>query len=255
MIKSVAQQYHTREVEQVLLKAGGKNNDISFLQHYMGTTYPMTGLNVPSQRAISKAGFSFSILSLEEQLKIWDSIWKESDLFEAMTQSLMFVQKNIKKLDKQKVWRTTRGWVKKIDNWGHSDMLSGIFAWLLEQDEEMIYPQLLKWNSSKNPWERRHSLVSLFEYSSKRRKVLPVEKVLSLVKSLLGDDDKFVQKGVGWCLRECGNVYPKETMRFLLENCDQLSSVAFSAATEKVSVNDKERLKAMRKAGRTRRGS
>jgi 3-methyladenine DNA glycosylase AlkD len=242
---------NSKEVEQALRKASTGQGDIAFAQHYMGTAIPMIGrLAVPVQRAIFKKGFSFSNLPLDEQLEVWDAIWNSSEVFEVMSQCLMFVQKNIAKLDRKKLWNITREWVKKIDNWGHSDMLSGIYSWLMEQEEDLIYPQLLKWNTSKNPWERRQSLVSIFEYSSKRKKVLPVNKVLPLVEKLLDDKDKFVQKGVGWCLRECGNVYPKETGKFLLDHHGALSSIAFSAATEKIKAADKEKLKDLRKAGR-----
>lgn len=248
MSKSPAQ-----EIEQALRAASASSSDIEFLQHYMGTRYPMIGgLPVPVQRAIAKKGFSFSGLPVNEQLEIWDGIWNSSNVFEVMTQCLLFVQKNLKKLDRKKAWSITRGWVKKTENWGHSDMLSGIFAWLLEQDEGMIHPQLVKWNASREPWERRQSLVSLFEYSSRRERVLPVNKVLPLVENLLDDDHKFVQKAVGWTLRETGNVYPQQALQFLQKHHARLSPIAFSAAVEKLDTAEKENLKSLRKAARSK---
>jgi 3-methyladenine DNA glycosylase AlkD len=250
-MKNMKSKVPAQEVEAALRKLSTGGADVEASKRYMGTGYDMIGgLPVPMQRSIARTGFSFSNLQPNDQLKIWDDVWKESELFEVMSQCLVFVQRNIKKLDRDKLWAVTKGWVKKIDNWGHSDMLSGIYAWLLEQDEEMVYPQLVKWNSSRNPWERRQSLVSIFEYSSKRSGLVAVNKVLILVSSLLHDDHKFVQKAVGWTLREAGNVYPAETWQFLVKHHKELSAIAYSAAIEKRTPKEKEELKAMRKAAR-----
>jgi hypothetical protein len=47
-----------------------------------------------------------------------------------------------------------------------------------------------------------------------------------------------------------GNVYPGETLKFLREHAEELSAAAFSAATEKLPREEKERLKTVRKAAR-----
>jgi 3-methyladenine DNA glycosylase AlkD len=145
-------------------------------------------------------------------------------------------------------WPMLKKWSAQIDNWAHSDTLSGIYSRVLEQSPELAYSTLQKWNQSKNPWLRRLSIVSLFYYSSQRKKVLPLRKVLSLVEPQLDYEHYYVQKGVGWTLREAGNVYPKETFSFLEKNIRRLSPAAFSAATEKLTKQQKDRLKALRKA-------
>jgi len=144
-------------------------------------------------------------------------------------------------------WPILKKWSSRIDNWAHSDSLSSIYARLLEQSPELIYPTLQKWNQSKAPWLRRLSLVSLLYYSSQRENILPLRKIFSLVEPRLNDDHYYVQKGVGWALREAGNVYPKETFAFLEKNIVHLSSIAFSAAAEKLSKTQKDRLKKLRK--------
>jgi 3-methyladenine DNA glycosylase AlkD len=98
-----------------------------------------------------------------------------------------------------------------VDNWALSDSLSKIYSKIFEIDSELIYPVLSDWNKSENPWKRRQSIVSLLYYSSTRKNVLPFIKYIRLIKRLLTDDDYYVQKGVGWTLRELGNVYSEET--------------------------------------------
>jgi 3-methyladenine DNA glycosylase AlkD len=230
--------------------ASDKKSGFKDLKKYIGTQYDFIGLSTPKQREVFKVVYDFNTLTLNQQLEIWNEIWLHSSLFEAMTQALFFVSQNRDAFDTKALFATTKNWVDKIDNWAHSDGLSDIFSYLLEKDAAVIYPQIKIWNKSENPWERRQSIVALLEYSKKRKKVLPVSKLLPLVKSLLSDENYFVQKGIGWTLREIGNVYPKETWIFLVEHHAKITSVAFSPAIEKLSVKEKDELKRLRKKNR-----
>lgn len=243
------QNEHLHEIEKELRLAlvNDKISGIKDLKKYIGTQYDFMGLSVPTQRKVFKQGFTFNSNPTEKQFKIWEQIWQHSNLYDAMTLALFFCEKHIGEIDTEKAWSKLKKWTPQIDNWAHSDALSGFYSHLLEKEPELIYPHLVKWNTSKNPWERRQSLVSLFEYTKKRSKFLPAEKVLPLVENLLEDEHYFVQKGLGWTLREAGNAYPKETWRFLLKNTNKLSSAAFSSAAEKLSMEQKEQLKLLRK--------
>ncbi len=79
---------------------------------------------------------------------------------------------------------------------------------------------------------------------------MPVNKLFPLIKPLLSDENYFVQKGLGWTLREIGNVYPKDTWNFLVKHHAEISAVAFSPAIEKLSAKEKEELKLLRKKSR-----
>ena len=230
--------------------ASDKKSQFKDLKKYIGTGLDFIGLSTPKQREIYKVNYDFNKLPLKQQLEIWDEIWRHSNLYESLTQALYFISEHKEEFDTKTLFTITKNWVGKIDNWAHSDGLSDLFSYLLEKDAALVYPQLKIWNTSKNPWERRQSLVGLLEYSKKRKKVLSVNKLLSLVKPLLSDENYFVQKGLGWTLREIGNVYPKETWNFLVKHHAQISAVAFSAAIEKLSVKEKQELKLLRKKSR-----
>ncbi|HXB10773.1 MAG TPA: DNA alkylation repair protein [Bacteroidia bacterium] len=243
---------HLQEVENALNSFPGKSSskEVAFLKKYIGTQYNILGLSVPSQRALFKRGYSFSSLKPMEQIDVWDSIWQQSKLHEGMTQTIIFWERNIEKVDAVKAWNHLKEYVVKIDNWAHSDGLSGFYSYLLEGKPKLVLPQLQKWNKSKNPWERRQSMVSLIHYHSKRNIFLPYKVMEPLVEKLLDDEDYFVQKGVGWALREIGHIYPKETFAFLKKYHVRITGVAFAAASEKLSAKEKEELKGLRKLAR-----
>lgn len=243
---------YLQEVEKKIHSAPGKwvSKDVPFLKKYIGTQYDIKGLSIPGVRSIYKTGFSFSKDEMESQMEIWDAIWQQSKLHEALSLAIFFWEKNRTEIEPEKSWQYLKKCTGKIDNWAHSDGLSALYAHLFEQEPELLFPQYKKWNYSGNPWERRQSVVGLIHYHRQRSKVLPYSKLIPLVESLLNDDHYYVQKGVGWALREIGNIYPTETYRFLKKNNGQITGIAFSAASEKLSKEEKEELKSLRKAGR-----
>ena len=208
------------------------------------------GLRVPDLRKIINKGFSFSNVDEEKLVKILDYIWWNSNCYEVISISLSWFYDSKNRSRLKLYWPILKKWSKKIDNWAHSDTLSGIYSRILEDDQKLIYPTLVKWNSSTNPWIRRLSIISLLYYSSQRKKYLPFEKIILLLNDQIEFDHYYVQKGVGWTLRETYNVYPEKTFKYIKENVLKLTSVAFSSATEKMTSKEKNLLKKIRKTAR-----
>jgi 3-methyladenine DNA glycosylase AlkD len=204
--------------------------------------------NTPTQRKLFKQGYSFSNTNSFEQLKIWDYIWNNSSDYWIKIQSFLFCESQIKNKDFLIYsWKTIKHWQKQVDNWGHCDALSKICTKILELIPEEVLEQLKLWNKSENPWDKRQSLVSLLYFSRTKKIILPFETIIYFINRLLVDKEYYVQKAVGWSLKELYNVYPKETLIYLEENIKNISSIAFSPATEKLKKHEKEKLKKLRK--------
>lgn len=275
----------TREVESDLRVAAKRAGIASAVaekrKSIYGTELAVLGLALPALRVVSKAGFSFTVggpkparrpsasarkqaprspsraalthaesTALRRQqraiLGCWDQVWNESRLFEAKLQPLLYYEDRIMQLDAKLHWPVLKRWVADVDNWEHSDRFSKIFAQLNEDAPEIVLPVLQRWNTSRKPWLRRQSIVSLLCYDHLRESRPSAETILAMVNALLEDPDIYVQKGVGWTLRECGRAYPRETARFLRDHIRTLRPVAFSAATEKLSPDEKRQLKELR---------
>lgn len=202
------------------------------------------GLKVPQVRSFVKKNFKYLENKSEHFLQFWDSTWKSSVYFESMSAALYFYQnRSLQEKEFKKIIK----WADRCQCWEHSDDLSKIYAQVVEDKPKIILPQLTKWNQSKNPWKRRQSVVSLIEYSRKRKTVLPFKKLISFVKPLLSDEEYYVQKGVGWTIREIYNVYPKEMLEFFDRNLLAINPLAYSAATEKLDKKTKLQFNKLRK--------
>lgn len=208
------------------------------------------GRRVPEVRAILKDPL---IKDLRQQpkrgvLDSWHEIYLNTHSYEIGSLAIYFYQyQTLTKREFSKL----KTWVSRCDCWEHSDDLSKIFADTLEQNPDWVLPVLTKWNTAKNPWQRRQSVVSLLEYAQKRDKVLPYPTLISFIETLLDDDEYYVQKGVGWTLREIYNAYPKETLDFFKQRYQEIAPLAWSAATEKLDIKTKARLNQLRKAARS----
>ncbi|MCK6599107.1 MAG: DNA alkylation repair protein, partial [Bdellovibrionaceae bacterium] len=132
-------------------------------------------------------------------------------------------------------------WQEKVDNWAHSDELSNHYSQMLEL-EPKYYDIFKKWNYSENSWKRRQSLVGLLFYSRFRNRPLTWNKIKPMIENLIADHDYYVQKGIGWALREAYNLYPEVVLKYITQKSSDISSIAWVAATEKLDLNIKQEI-------------
>jgi 3-methyladenine DNA glycosylase AlkD len=218
---------------------------------YMKVVMPLLGLPVPVQRRAAKRGYSFSDLPLKEQLPVWDHIWNKARTHEAKCQPLYYLMQ-LDDPSPELLWPVLRGWGRGVNCWDQSDYLSKLFNGFLASDPESCLEVFEGWLDDDYPWLRRIGLVSLFGFGGRRDWYPPVKTVLRMAGRLLRDEDYYVQKGLGWCLRECYLVYPRETLWFLSRNAAILAPAAWPAATEKLAAGEKSELRALRKERRRR---
>jgi 3-methyladenine DNA glycosylase AlkD len=216
------------------------NEVISHLNSFNG--------DIPRHRNESKRQYSFSKLPFEEQLIIWDMIWKQHPGFYPRLHAYFFLERNMKKEPHlRQLWPVIVHWQNQVDDWGLCDALAKIYTRILEIMPSEVYQQLVKWNTDENLWKRRQSVVSLLYYSRTKKIYLQFSQIMPLLARLVKDQEYYVQKGLGWALREVHNVYPDETFAWLKENIRSVSAIAFSPAIEKMDVNKVNELKALRK--------
>ncbi len=252
---TLATNKYTKELEHTLkaLSSHISKESAERAKQYMSTSHHVYGLGTKAQNDLGKKGFSFHGEDPEKTFLIYDTVFRSSRSFEAKNLAFIFLDQNYKHISAKVQVKVLPAWVRHIDNWGHSDNLSKFLSRLVElpETQEKMLMHINTWNRSKNLWERRQSLVALFYYARTRKRHLPFEYVIGLIENLLPDSEYFVQKAVGWTLRESYNVYPKETYHFLSEHIASLSPYAFSASTEKMSVREKAALKEKRQTAKT----
>jgi 3-methyladenine DNA glycosylase AlkD len=204
--------------------------------------------SVPLHRKESKRTYSFSHWPFAQQLAVWDILWRTEQGFWVQVHAFFFLERHMKnEASLREMWPVIVKWQNQVDDWGLSDSLSKIYTRILELMPAEVYTQLQQWNKDENLWKRRQSLVSLLYYSRTKKTHLEFDKIERLITPLISDKEYYVQKGLGWALRELYNVYPAKTLPYLKQHIKSLSSIAFSTATEKLNAITKNELKMLRK--------
>jgi len=198
---------------------------------------------------------SYGKRPIKDQALIWSYVFKHTQDHEIGHLPILFFKrlKSRKNAPVIEYWKLLKTWINNLDNWGHCDMVCGLYSSMLEESPDDVYPSLKTWANSKDPWKKRTAMVSLLYYYRCRKKVLPFGKMIALVEPQLEIDHYYLQKAIGWTLRELHNAYPKETWEFLKENVYRLKPIAFSTALEKVSNRRKNELKNLRKENRKKK--
>jgi 3-methyladenine DNA glycosylase AlkD len=248
------QQYLVELEKKLDLKAAKKNRPKSLIipEDYINTEDPtMTflKLSIPEVREFLKElinDFKKNNLSPAAQYEIIEHVWFKAVTFEARALALFW-------LDKQDVdflvskTKFLVAWVDRIGNWAHSDTYSGVLARIFEKNPQKLLTTFKSWNKHKNSWKRRNSLVGLMLYSRMRKKHPSFEICKSFIDSQLTAPEYYVQKAVGWTLREMYNVYPKKTYSYVKTNIKKVSPTAWYATSEKMSKTEKSILLKLRK--------
>lgn len=204
--------------------------------------------DVPTHRHDSKRLYSFSGLPFAEQLAIWDQVWRTENNFWFKLHAYFFLERHIKKeAELKEMWPVIVRWQDQVDDWGLCDALAKIYTKILVVLPQEVYKQLKKWNADENLWKRRQSVVSLLYYSRTKKLHPSFEQVRDLLTPLLADKEYYVQKGVGWTLRELHTVYPAETLAWLKRDIKLVSSIAFTIAIEKMDPVTVGEIKTLRK--------
>jgi 3-methyladenine DNA glycosylase AlkD len=204
--------------------------------------------NVPAHRKAARHPYSFADSAFSEQLLVWDHIWNNSNNFWVKVHATFFLERHLKKTGHlEAMWPVIVKWQDSIDDWGLCDALAKVYTKILVVSPETVYRMLKRWNRDESLWKRRQSVVSLLYYSRTKKTYLPFAQLEGLITSLLADKEYYVQKGVGWALRELRNVYPKEAYAYLTKHVRAISPIAFTISIEKMSEKEKNKLKVLRK--------
>jgi 3-methyladenine DNA glycosylase AlkD len=225
---SVADQYH-HEVVGALRKIGDARRGAAIAKD-RGSSMTHLGIAFPALRRRVKEGFSFYDLPADKVLAIWDRLWRTSPFGDVLFAALEYYVPRAKKEVSPTLWPVVRGWTERVDNWCHADGLSSLYSWILASEPDVVYPHLAKWNRAEDQWLRRISLVSLIHYSGKNAAFVPLDRVLPLVTACLSDEREYVQKAVGWVLREMAHAHPGEISAYIAVHSTAMSPVALRRA-------------------------
>jgi len=182
-------------------------------------------------------------LTLDDFLLLGDKLISTGK-YEEASFAIGFIYSNKEKFTPETFERLGSWLENGIINWGHTDVLSGKALSYFFINTIVEIESLKKWTDSASKWKRRAVPVTLIDVLKMN---VTLERLFLIIEPLMSDSDKFVQKGLGWFLREAWKVYPKETEEFLLNWKDMCGRIIIQYATEKMDKENKNRFRRAKK--------
>ena len=134
-----------------------------------------------------------------------------------------------------RVWTLGQRWAGDLDNWALCDSIGpGMLAWFVQVGRprhKVRRREVLTWTRHPNPWMRRAALLSSVRSIRTDREWA---FVLSVAQPLIEDSDYFVQKGLGWMLRECAHNNPREVIEFIQEHRSRMRRSTITNAVSRL---------------------
>lgn len=171
------------------------------------------GLKSDQRKEIQKLFFSRmnTEIELENRWKFVRELWEKPQrelLYFAMDWVNSFNPKTLKKEDITEIHflLTNKSW------WDSVDILaSNILGKYHLQFPDNQSDWLVDWRLSKNFWLRRSCMI----YQLKYRDNTDFDLLKSLIKENVHDKEFFIQKAIGWTLRQYGKFHPKLVVEFV----------------------------------------
>ena len=167
-------------------------------------------------------------VTLEERLALAKGLW-DSNVFEArIAAAKLLVQARIRP-DDEGAWRLIASWVADFDCWALADHAS-----IAGQKRIVADPRRLDeveiWASSPHLWTRRAALVMTLPWN-RMRNPKPAdlerrERILGWAASYVDDREWFIQKAIGWWLRELSKHDPDRTRAFIAAQGERMKPFA-----------------------------
>jgi 3-methyladenine DNA glycosylase AlkD len=176
---------------QGALKAAAKDSHVQFMSVMVPGQQKVYGVKTPVMNELVKK-FKHGSFELAEEL------WA-SGAFEEKVIANKIMEKMGKK-DPERLLKLFSRFSKTINNWAECDGLGMQFLrGIVKTHADEIFNLAGKMNRSKDPWQRRLSLVMVEWYARDKSRQ---QQIRDLISNLKDDPEYYVKKAVDWLNRE-----------------------------------------------------
>ena len=195
------------------------------MSKYMLNKFEYIGIKTPERRKIFKN--FFSEYKNEEKIdwefvnKCWENKYREFQYVAADYLKNMKDKLSIDDIPKFKRLILEKSWWDTIDN---LDMTIGALA-LKDSNVNKI---LLEWSLDENIWLRRIAI----DHQLLRKEKTNTELLEKSLKNNLGQAEFFINKAIGWALRNYSKTKPERVKNFIEENKEKMAKLSIKEASK-----------------------
>ena len=191
---------------------------------YMRDKFNFLGIRGPKRTELFKKYFPTARKTKEIDWNFIETCWnKEEREFQyAVVYYLKAMQKFLKKGDisKLKYLVVTKSW------WDTVDLLSKIIGDVVNRNKE-LKTLMLEWSKKENDiWLRRVAILHQLSFKENVDKLL----LETILEDNLCDSEFFINKAIGWALRDYSKVNPEWVRKFIEKNRSEMANLSLREA-------------------------
>ena len=165
--------------------------------------------------------------TVEERLTLADALW-QTDIHEARVAAAKLLRQARMRPD-DGAWALICGWVPQFDAWAIADHACDAGQRRLLANPSRV-ETVESWTTSDHMWSRRAALVITLPWAKmnflKPQDVEIRERVLGWAASYVPDRDWFIQKAIGWWLRDLSKHDADRVRAFLATHGEAMKAFA-----------------------------
>ena len=193
---------------------------------YMRDKFNFLGIRGPKRTELFKKYFPTARKTKEIDWNFIETCWnKEEREFQyAVVYYLKAMQKFLKKGDisKLKYLVVTKSW------WDTVDLLSKIIGDVVNRNKE-LKTLMLEWSKKENNiWLRRVAILHQLSFKENVDKLL----LETILEDNLSDGEFFINKAIGWALRDYSKVNPEWVRKFIEKNRSKMANLSLREASK-----------------------
>jgi 3-methyladenine DNA glycosylase AlkD len=206
------------------LRALGSPERAEWEKRYQKSRWEHWGVSLPNMDVAIRE--TVGDLKQDEALELCRRLWREPVWDLKIVAGRILARKSI--AADAKVWGFVTERMADLDGWAVADNLASV-AWRCLIEDPGRLDVVETWIENPHLWTRRAALVFTLPWAEEKR---DPERMLGWAAQLAEDREWFIQKAIGWWLRELSKRDPKRVRRFLNEHGGKLRGVAKREATK-----------------------
>ena len=206
------------------LRALGSPERAEQEKRYQKSRWEHWGVPLPSMDvAINE---TLGDLSQDQALDLCRRLWREPVWDLKIVAGRMLARKSI--APDAKVWGFVTERIADLDGWAVADNLASVASRCLIEDPGRL-DVVETWIENPHLWTRRAALVFTLPWAKEKR---DPDRMLGWAARLAEDREWFIQKAIGWWLRELSKRDANRVRQFLTDHGGKLRGVAKGEATK-----------------------
>lgn len=189
------------------------------MEKYMRGMFPFIGLRAPDRKLLSRTFMRELKFQDEDMMSVIHSLWEKPEReYQYVAVDYLVKNKrylNVEHLDMIKYLIVTKSW------WDTVDLIAThLVGTLFSKSPQLIKERGDEWLHSDNIWLQRTMLLFQLKYKEETDK----ELLFSIIRQTYHIDEFFIQKAIGWSLREYSKTNPDAVIDFIESH--ELSNLA-----------------------------